>query len=111
MTANVRPTHRATLVETDQPELVLAVGEGRDWLGVLSSAREGATSWVYTPLSPDELKGIHEGTLELRACFRGRKVLVVSEREAEVRVDPTDGDALPEALLPARGFVLPPWAR
>ncbi|MEZ4406806.1 MAG: hypothetical protein R3A52_10060 [Polyangiales bacterium] len=106
-----RPVTVDVLIETDGPELVLAEGHGLLWLGVLSEMLGGRAMWVYAPVSSVEKRAILAGAVELWECFNKPQVLVVDEGPDGTEVMPLAGEHLPSAALPARGFVLPGWAR
>ena len=107
-----RPHHVETLIETDGPELVVAEGDGRAWLGLLSALTAGAERWLYAPITAADREALLSGAVPIEALYRRAGVLdVVASRDGPPTVTVVDGAALPERALPRAGWCLPEWAR
>ncbi|MGH6712820.1 MAG: hypothetical protein ACREEK_28165 [Bradyrhizobium sp.] len=109
---NWAPKH--VLEEYEGPRLIVHERGGRDYLGLVVDHDDNKVRWIFTPVSPVELRGLMHHGETLRSAILKDRVFVVdydAESQSTAEVSEIDGDNIPESALPAVSALMPSYLK
>lgn len=104
---------KLVLAEYNGPQIILAEARGDYFLGVAADGNEDAIRWIFSPVTPLELRALAAGAQTTRDALLKREVFVIDyDHDDQIsRAWQVLSDQIEEHALPNPGAALPSGSR